>query len=190
MDYQKDIEKALDVLGKGGVILYPTDTVWGLGCDATNKKAVQRIYEIKQRAESKSLIILANSASMINQYVKMNVSDIESIIDKYQAKPTSIIYPQAINLAKNVIASDQSIAIRLVNHDFCQALLQLFKKPIVSTSANISNQPTPKLFHEISEEVRNSVDYVVKYQQDLTTIPPPSSIIKLLDNGMVKVIRE
>ncbi|MEX6625843.1 L-threonylcarbamoyladenylate synthase [Tenacibaculum salmonis] len=174
-------------LEKGKTILYPTDTVWGLGCDATNQNAVNKIYIIKNRAESKSLIILVDSIEMLKEYVD-SISDIVLNILKTVEKPTTIIYPNPKNLAKNTIASDNTIAIRIPKDDFCLELIKEFGKPIVSTSANISGVPTPKTFSEISKAILQSVDYVVALHQDKIT--EKSSTILKVNGNSVNVIRE
>lgn len=184
----EDIHNISIVLEKGKTLLYPTDTVWGIGCDATNDKAVSEIYRIKQRSESKSLIILVDSLEMLSKYVE-NIPEraIEEI--NSAAKPTTIIYNNPKELAKNCVASDNTIAIRIVQNDFCKNLIQKFGKPIVSSSANISGEPTPKSFSEISATILDSVDYIVNLQQDKVT-ETSSRILRITDDNTVKVIRE
>lgn len=185
-----DINKALEVLRNGGVILYPTDTIWGLGCDATNADAVNRIYQIKQRADNKSLIILTDNSARIASYVN-NVPDIAYDIIDLATSPITIIFEDAKNLAHNVINhDDQSVGIRVATDDFCPQLIQRFRKPIVSTSANISGQPAPACFKQIAPEIIESVDYVVKHRQSDTTQHKSSGIVKIGKNGEVKIIRE
>lgn len=186
---KQDIEKALEVLRNGGVILYPTDTIWGLGCDATNPEAVQKIYEIKQRSDQKSLLVLLDNAGKISSYVQ-EIPDIAWDLIDLSEKPLTIIYSDAKNLAPNLIAEDGSIGIRIPNDDFCQRLIQRFKKPLVSTSANISGESAPQNFNEISPEIIESVDYVVEWRQDDYTKAQVSSILKLKTNGEITVIRE
>lgn len=183
------INKTLEVLQSGGTILYPTDTVWGIGCDATNEQAIKRIYEIKQRDDRKSLIILLPEAKDVFKYVANPHPDIISMLSSFK-KPTTVIYEQAVGLPQNLINGDGSIAIRIISEPFCKSMLKRFKKPVVSTSANISGMPTPKLFVEISDEIKNSVDYVIPYRQDETTSPPPSQIIKINANGSINIIRK
>lgn len=183
-----DLEKSLEVLKSGGVLLYPTDTVWGLGCDATNPEAVAKIYALKQRAESKSMIVLANHLDMIGQHTNHFPDNVKSYL-KTSEKPTTVIYQQAKNLAENVIASDQSVAIRLVNHDFCEALISKFGKPIVSTSANISGKPTPMSFEEIEPAVVDNVDYVVSLQRK-NKAAKSSRIIAFNSEGEINVLRD
>jgi len=170
------------------VILYPTDTVWGIGCDATDNKAVEKIYQIKQREESKSLIILVDSFEMLSRFVKEIPDTAKEELSKAQ-RPTTIIYKNPIGLAKNCIASDNTIAIRIVQNDFCIQLIKEFDKPIVSTSANISGEPTPTSFSEISTSILDSVDYVVNLQRD-TIATTSSRILRITDNHQVEVIRE
>lgn len=186
---KEDINKAVEVLNKGGVILYPTDTIWGLGCDATNEDAVKRIYEIKNRTDSKSMLVLLDNINKIASYV-VEVPEIALDIVEVSDKPTTIIYPGAKNLAKNIIADDGSIGIRIVEDKFCQNLIQRFKKPLVSSSANISGQKSPTNFSEISEDIIKNVDFVVNYKQDDKSFNRPSSIISVGLGGEIKIIRE
>lgn len=184
-----DINKALDVLKKGGIILFPTDTIWGIGCDATNSNAVARIYALKQREETKSMLVLADNADRILRYVK-EVPEMAWQLLEVNDQPMTIIYPGAINLAANLINSDKTIGIRITNDQFCQKLISRLNRPIVSTSANISGQPSPALFDEISEEIKDGVDYVVKWRQDDMTKRPPSQIIKLGPGGEIEILRK
>lgn len=170
----------------GKVILYPTDTVWGIGCDATNEDAVAKIYQIKQRQESKSLIVLVSSLHMLKQYV--SVSKKEKELLKNAKKPTTIIYKNPKGLAKNTLAKDQTIALRIVQDDFCRKLIKRIGKPIVSTSANVSGKPTPKSFSEIDQAILESVDYIVNLHQD--SIAEKSSAILKVEDGKVVVLRE
>lgn len=185
----EDLKQALEVLRKGGVILYPTDTIWGIGCDATNPEAVKRVYEIKHRADSKAMLVLVDSPVKVNAYVK-EMPDIAWDLIDLTTKPLTIIYDGAKNLAPNLIAEDGSVGIRVTSENFSQQLCLRFKKPIVSTSANISGAPSPHNFSEVSEEIKRAVDYVVTYRQEEMAQPAPSSIIKLGAGGEVKVIRE
>ncbi|TXE07075.1 threonylcarbamoyl-AMP synthase [Seonamhaeicola algicola] len=185
---QTEINNALKVLKEGGIILYPTDTVWGIGCDATNPYAVKKVYNLKQREDSKALICLVADDRMLGKYVKQIPFAAQSIIE-IANKPTTIIYDEAQNLAQNLIANDGSIAIRIPDDDFCFWLSRRLNGAIVSTSANISGQPTPKSFKEISPDILKGVDYVVNLQKD-KICNKPSSIIKLSNNGVVKIIRE
>ncbi len=186
--YQKDIDKAVEVLRKGGVILYPTDTIWGLGCDATNPQAVEKIYKIKQRSNSKSMLILLDSMNKLMDYAYVPSMAWELI--KVSNHPLTIIYPEAKNLASNLIAEDGTIGIRIVRDDFCRDLIRAFGKPIVSTSANISGKPAPANFKEISPEIKKQVDYIVNWRQNDTRRARPSSIIKLEKNNEVIIIRQ
>jgi len=190
MIYQKDIEKALGVLLDGGIFLYPTDTVWGIGCDATNEKAVERIFTVKQRSEAQALLTLVNGLDMLKEYVEILPDTALQLISAgANPRPLTIIYPKAKNVASNLIANDGSIGIRIVNEPFCQKLIELFGKPIVSTSANISGEPTPATYGEISEEIKSKVDYIVGWRQDDQQPATASSIIKLLADGSIKTIR-
>lgn len=174
---------------KGGVILYPTDTIWGIGCDATNEDAVRRVYEIKQRQDSKAMLVLVDSSVKVDFYVR-DVPEVAWDLIDLADKPLTIIYSGARNLAANLLAEDGSVGIRVTNEDFSKRLCQQFRKAIVSTSANISGQPSPKNFSEISEEVKSAVDYIVGYRQEEISNPKPSSIIKLDKGGVIKIIRE
>lgn len=183
----EEINRTESFLKKGEIILYPTDTVWGIGCDATDTKSIKRIFEIKNREESKSLIILVDSIEMLQQYIDEIPEDALKIL-KENKKPTTIIYNNPKGLAKNIIASDNTVAIRIPDDEFCKQLIKKFGKPIVSTSANISGEPTAKSFSEISNAILNSVDYVVDLHREKIT--QKSSTILRIDNGSVIVIRE
>lgn len=174
---------------EGGVILYPTDTIWGIGCDATNEDAVRRVYEIKQRQDSKAMLVLVDSSVKVDFYVR-DVPEVAWDLIDLADKPLTIIYSGARNLAANLLAEDGSVGIRVTNEDFSKRLCQQLRKAIVSTSANISGQPSPKNFSEISEEVKSAVDYIVGYRQEEISNPKPSSIIKLDKGGVIKIIRE
>jgi L-threonylcarbamoyladenylate synthase len=184
-----EIKNCIEVLKKDGTILYPTDTIWGIGCDATSQHAVEKIYNIKKRLESKSLIILLADMKDISEYVK-TVPDIARDLMKNVEQPLTIIYPNAQNLPKNVIAEDNSIAIRIVKNPFCKALIREFGKPIVSSSANIAGEPAPMVFKFVSQEILDQVDYVVKMYQDVLNEVKPSRIIKLKENGEFHIIRQ
>jgi len=185
----EDVKAALAILQKGGVILYPTDTIWGLGCDACNEEAVKRIYAIKNRVDSKSMLVLMENAALLERYVE-EVPEIAYDLIELTDKPLTIIYDGAKNLAKNLVAEDGSIGIRLTTEQFSSDLIRRFKRPIVSTSANISGKPSPACFAEIAQEIIDSVDYVVTYRQDDNQKAVPSSIIKLGRGGEIKIIRE
>lgn len=176
-------------MAEGGIILYPTDTIWGIGCDATNEEAVRRVYEIKQRSDSKAMLVLVDSSVKVDFYVQ-DVPEVAWDLIELADKPLTIIYSGARNLASNLLAEDGSVGIRVTNEDFSKRLCQQFRKAIVSTSANISGQPSPGNFNEISEEVKSAVDYIVGYRQEEMDRPKPSSIIKLDKGGVIKIIRE
>ena len=184
----EEINKAISTLEIGGLILYPTDTVWGIGCDATNEVAVERVYRLKQREDSKALICLVANDAMLERHVEQVPEVAYDILD-LATKPTTIIYDKPVALAKNAIAHDNTMAIRVASDKFCQYLVNKFKKPIISTSANIAGEPTPKSFAEISDVIIKGVDYIVNLQRDKNNAAP-SSIIKLSNDGIVKVIRE
>lgn len=186
---QEDINNAIQVLQNGGIILYPTDTIWGLGCDATNKEAVQKIFEIKKRTDQKSMLILLNNINFIRSYVE-EVPEVALDIAELSDKPITVIYPGAKNLAENLIAEDGSIGIRITAEEFTDKLIQKFKKPIVSTSANISGEKFPADFDEISEEIKEKVDYIVTYNQNKKVSRVPSSIIKVGLGSEIEVIRK
>ena len=184
-----DVKAALEVLQKGGVILYPTDTIWGIGCDACSEEAVKRVYAIKNRIDSKSMLVLMENAALLERYVA-EVPEIAYDLIELTDKPMTIIYDGARGLAKNLIADDGSIGIRITTEAFSSELIRRFKRPIVSTSANISGRLSPACFDEIEQEIIDSVDYVVKYRQNDTTKAVPSSIMKLGRGGEIKIIRE
>ena len=189
MIMKEDIDEVLKVLEKGGTILYPTDTIWGIGCDATNKEAIERVYQIKERDPDKSMLILVDYPARVERYIE-EMPDIAWDLIEVTDKPLTIIFPNAIHLPDNLIANDGSIGIRVTNDRFCQQLITRFKRPIVSTSANYSNQTFPANFSEIDRNIVDSVDYVVKWRQDEKKKTSPSGIIKLGPGGEVKVIRE
>ena len=176
-------------MNEGGVILYPTDTIWGIGCDATNEEAVRRVYQIKQRSDSKAMLVLVDSPVKVDFYVQ-DVPEVAWDLIEVADKPLTIIYSGARNLASNLIAEDGSVGIRVTNEEFSKRLCQQFRKAIVSTSANLSGQPSPANYSEITEELKSMVDYVVGYRQEEIGHPKPSSIIKLDKGGVIKIIRE
>lgn len=186
---KEDIREALNVLKSGGTILYPTDTIWGIGCDATNPEAVDKVFKIKGRDRNKSLLVLVDYPSRIERYVE-DVPEVAYDLVELSDKPLTIIYPNARFLAENLIAEDGSIGIRVVDDPFCQQLITRLKKPIVSTSANISGVKNPSIFSDIKQEIIGSVDYVVGWRQEEVIPNSPSGIIKLGAKGEVKVIRE
>ena len=193
MNREEDIKKAVEVLRKGGVILYPTDTVWGIGCDATNAEAVKRVYEIKQRDDSKALICLVDSDARLQRYVR-NVPDVAwQLIDSLQAgdcKPTTLILDDAVNLAPNLIADDGSIALRITNEPFSKELCFRFQKALVSTSANISGDPAAQNYSDIDPRILEAVDYVCWSRRQEHKPHLPSSIIRLKNDGQVTIIRK
>lgn len=174
---------------KGGVILYPTDTVWGIGCDATNAEAVKKVYEIKKREDSKALICLVDSDVRLQRYVR-NVPDVAWDLMELSEKPMTVIFDNASGLAPNLLAEDGSVGIRITKEEFSKELCFRYQKAIVSTSANISGEPTPQTFDAISDEIKSAVDYVVKYNRQCKEKHKPSSIIKLKANGEFTIIRE
>ena len=186
---ENDLNRACEVLQKGGVILYPTDTIWGLGCDATQEDAVKRIYEIKRRSDSKSMLVLMDSSAHLEHYVN-DLPAVASGLIECSDKPLTIIYSGAKNLAANLIASDGTIGIRITNEMFSQTLCRRFGKPIVSTSANFTGEPSPANFSEINSEIFRLVDYVVEYGSKDMQKAKPSSIIRLERDGVIKIIRE
>jgi L-threonylcarbamoyladenylate synthase len=185
----EDIKAALEVLQKGGIILYPTDTIWGIGCDACNEDAVKKIYAIKNRVDSKSMLVLMENAALIERYVA-EVPDIAYDLIELTDKPLTLIFGGAKSLAKDLIAEDGSIGIRITAEKFSSELIRRFRRPIVSTSANLSGKPSPASFNEIDQEIIDAVDYVVKYRQDDGQKAVPSSIMKLSRGGEIKIIRE
>lgn len=187
VDFEKDIEQCLQVLKNGGLILYPTDTVWGIGCDATNEQAVTKIYALKQRPDEKAMIVLVADERDVMQYVAAVDLQVFDYLDQ-AVKPTTVIYEGAIGFADNLAAADGSIAIRICKEEFCKHLIKRFRKPLVSTSANISGQPPAKIFAAISDEIKKGVDYIVSHRQDDTTIAEPSSVIRW-NNGRVEILR-
>jgi L-threonylcarbamoyladenylate synthase len=188
-EYDQDIKNALMALRSGKVILYPTDTVWGLGCDPTNAEAVEKIFRIKQRADSKSLIVLVNSADMLQRYVT-DIPPVALDMVELTESPLTIVYDKGKNLAAGVTAEDGSVGIRLCLDPFCDELITAFRKPLVSTSANISGQTAPVVFDDIAEEIKDAVDYICLYRQDDRTRSKPSSVIRINSNGAVKILRE
>ena len=183
-----DIVQCLKVLSAGGLILYPTDTVWGIGCDATNPEAVSRVYQLKQRNDSKALIVLIDSADHLDHYV-VDVPAIARELIDVAVKPLTIIYEGAYNLAPNLLGAEDSVGIRIPNDEFCHRLCERFGKPIVSTSANVSGQPTAKTFAEIDDVIKDGVDHVVEYRRTDNTPHQPSNIILLSRDGTFKIIR-
>lgn len=185
---KSELQNALNVIRSGGIILYPTDTVWGIGCDATNDAAIEKIFALKKRNEEKSMIALLDTENKLQRYVK-DVPDIAWQLIEFADKPLTIIYDNGLNVSKHLIASDQSLAIRITKDPFCRQLIYNLGKPLVSTSANISGSPTPGSFNEITSEVLTGVDYVVNLRQNQKNVLP-SSIIKLNNKGHIQIIRK
>jgi len=189
MNLETEIQNAVEVLRKGGTILYPTDTVLGIGCDATNEKAVELIFQIKKREKEKSLIVLVNDTRMLHKYVKEVPAIALDLIQETET-PLTIIYDEGINLAKNVLGDDGSIAIRIPKDEFCNKLIYKFGKPIVSTSANLSGENAPQNFKVVNIEILSYSDYVVNWRLDDDSHAKASSIIKVKNNGEIKIIRK
>lgn len=188
MTMTDEIKKACEVLKTGGIILYPTDTIWGIGCDATNEQAVEKIYTLKKRIDNKAMLVLIDHPSKLQAYVD-EVPDIAWDLIEVADKPLTIIYSQGRNLAANLLAADGSIGIRVTTEEFSHKLCESFRKPLVSTSANVSGEPSPATFDEIADVIKEGVDYVVRYRQDDMNKAKASGIIKLGSGGLFQVIR-
>lgn len=188
MNCELDIKNAVEVMRKGGVILYPTDTIWGIGCDATNADAVRRVYEIKKREDSKALICLVDSANRMQRYFR-KVPEVAWELVDYATKPLTLILDGAVNVAPNLLAEDGSLGIRVTHEEFSRQMCYRFQKAIVSTSANISGEPSPQNFYDIPEEIKEQMDYVVSFRRGEKTKAQPSQIIKLTEDGQIKIIR-
>ena len=188
MKIEDDIKKAVEVMRKGGIILYPTDTIWGIGCDATNAEAVAKVYAIKKRDDSKALICLVDSDARLQRYV-LRVPNVAWDVMELATKPTTVVLDHAVNLAPNLIAEDGSIAMRITQETFSHELCYRFQKPVVSTSANVSGEEAPQNFKDISEEIINAVDYVCWSRRNEHKPHQASSIIKIAEDGEVKIIR-
>lgn len=186
---KEEINKAFEVLKSGGIILYPTDTVWGLGCDATNAEAVAKIFKLKKRDDGKSLVILLDTENKLQSYVT-EVPDVAYDLIEYSEKPLTIIYSGAKNLAPNLINQDGSVGIRIPKHEFCQQLIQRFRKPIVSTSANLSGEATPANFSEISQQILDGADYIIDLEQESSNKKQSSTVMKLEPDGKFVFIRK
>ena len=187
--FEDDIKYSLEALRNGGVILYPTDTVWGLGCDPTNPAAVDKLLNIKARGEGKSLIVLVNGMTMLERYVKDIPGVVHELIEVSDS-PLTIIYPSGKNFAAGVCAEDNSVGIRICNEQFCNALISRFRKPVVSTSANLSGAPSPANFEEIDPELVKKVDYAVRYRREDIKKFKPSPVIRVENNGVIEIIRK
>ena len=186
--FEKEVERTVSILKAGKTILYPTDTIWGVGCDATNSKACERVYEVKQRPANKSLIVLVDTAERLKDYVT-NVPPIAYDLIAHASNPLSIVYTQSKNLAKN-ISADHSVCIRVVNNNFCKEVIRRLGKPITSTSANLTGQPSSMIFSDICDEIKNSVDYVVQLYHDSFCKPKSSTIIKLNADNTFEILRQ
>jgi L-threonylcarbamoyladenylate synthase len=189
MIFEEDIKESLKTLRQGGIILYPTDTIWGLGCDPTNEAAVNKIFKIKSRDENKSLIILVDGLSMIERYVN-NIPEIIYELTEVSDAPLTIIYHAGKNLAKGVCSEDDSIAIRICRDEFCSELISRFRKPIVSTSANFSGSPSPENFFDVEKTLIDKVDFVVNWRQDDRSKSPASPVIKINHDSTINIIRK
>jgi len=188
VDFENDIKNCISALQHGGVILYPTDTIWGLGCDAMNESAVEKIFTIKRRPKEKSLIVLLADARDVLQYIAAPHPDIIAIIENFD-RPTTVIYDNALDFPHNVVNKDGSIAIRVTTDPFCKALIKRFKKPIISTSANSSGAPTPSIYKMVDESIISNVDYVVKYRQRDDEVHAPSRLLRIMDDGTLEILR-
>ncbi len=188
VDFENDIKNCIQAMQQGGVILYPTDTVWGLGCDALNAAAVDKIFDIKHRPKEKSVIVLLAEARDVIQYIPAPHPDIIAIIEGFE-RPTTVIYDNALGFPANVVNADGSIAIRVTTDPFCKALIKRYRKPIVSTSANISGMPTAPIYKAVDGAITAATDYVVAYRQDDETVRQPSRLVRIADTGEIEVIR-
>lgn len=186
--YEIDIKNSISCMQQHGVILYPTDTIWGLGCDVMDIEAIRKIYEIKKRDEHKSFVLLMTDVKQLNQFIASPLPDIDSILEQFE-QPTTIIYPDAINLPNELIGPNQTIAVRITKDPFCRSLIKRLRRPIVSTSANLSGQQSPLFFERIDEEIKQKTDYIVKWRQEDTTPSQASSIYKLNKDGSLDKIR-
>jgi L-threonylcarbamoyladenylate synthase len=183
-----EVAKALKVVQEGGIILYPTDTIWGIGCDATNTEAIKKLYKLKQRDETKSMIILLDSDNKLESYIS-EVPSIAYDLIEFAENPLTLIMPGAKNISPALISSDGSVGVRIVRHPFCQQIIQRLRKPLVSTSANISGQPSPQYFGQIDQEIIDGVDYIVDLEQHDTELKKPSTIMRLQPDGRFEFIR-
>lgn len=187
-EFEKDIETCLKILKEGGLILYPTDTVWGIGCDATDPKAVEKIYRLKKRSDSKAMIVLVAEERDILKYVAHPDPAVFDYLQQTQ-KPTTVVYEGALGLADNLVGADGSIAIRICNDVFCRHLIKRFRKPIVSTSANISGEKTPFIYDYITTDIKSGVGYIVEHRQNDKTIAAPSSVVKWNKDSTITILR-
>jgi L-threonylcarbamoyladenylate synthase len=187
-NFEHDIKKSISTLNNSGLILYPTDTVWGLGCDATDEAAIEKIFVLKDRPKEKSMIVLLAEAKDLFQYVAAPHPDIIDIVESFDT-PTTVIYEGALGLPDNLVAEDGSIGIRVTNDPFCKALIKRLQKPLVSTSANLSGQPTPAFYNAINDVIKNGVDYVVEHRRDDNTPRQSSRIVRIQDDGSLQILR-
>ena len=187
-DYSQDLREALNCLKEGGIILYPTDTIWGIGCDARNSEAVKKIYNLKKRADSKSMLVLVNNEAALEKIIE-DIPEITWELLDVAINPLTVIYDNAHGIAPELISQDGSLGVRITKEDFSKELCKRYGAPIVSTSANISGEKAPASFNQISDEIKNGVDYFVKYRQNEMVSKTPSNIIKLGKGGEVKIIR-
>lgn len=186
---EEDIKKCVEILRQGGLILYPTDTIWGIGCDATNAEAVQKVYKLKRREDNKAMLALLDSVNSLERYV-LDVPEIAYELLDVAVAPLTIIYDNGYNLASNLLGENHSVGIRITNEEFSKTLCKRFRRPIVSTSANISGEPAATNFKDISNEIKNGVDYIVNYRRDDNSKHRASSIIKLGADGVIKILRK
>lgn len=187
-DHQ-DLKKSLDTLRSGGLLLYPTDTIWGIGCDPLNVEAIQQIYALKGRDQAKSMILLLENENMLSSYVE-EVPDVAYQLIEYSERPLTIVYSKAKNLPPELVNSDGSIGIRIVKHPYCEELIRRFRRPIVSTSANLSGEPSPKGFEDIAENIRDGVDYIAEYGRMESGSGQPSVVMKLDPSGAFEFLRK
>lgn len=187
--FLQEIFRASEAILQGQTILYPTDTIWGIGCDATSPEAIDKVYQIKQRPEAKSCIILLPDMRTLNRYLAAPPLYLDEIMNQYSDRPTTFVLEQAINLPDNLIAPDGTIAIRIPQDDFCQALLRKCGVPIVSTSANLSGHPSPKSFTDIDPKIKQQVDYIVQHRQEESQNTSPSRIVKVIGDNQVEILR-
>jgi len=185
---KEEVAKAFKIIQDGGIILYPTDTIWGIGCDATNTDAVKKIYKLKQRDEAKSMIILLDTANKLESYIN-EVNPLAYDLIEYAENPLTLVMPGAKNISPSLIAPDGSVGIRVVKHPFCEQLIQRLRKPLVSTSANISGRPSPQYFSQIDDEIISGVDYVADIEQHDMEIKTPSTIMGLAPDGRFEFLR-
>lgn len=188
INFSQDLQNAVECLKQGGIILYPTDTIWGIGCDARNSEAVKRIYELKKRSDSKSMLVLVNNESALERIID-DVPEIAYGLLEAAVNPLTIIYDSATGVSPELLAEDGSVGIRITREKFSSELCRCLRAPVVSTSANVSGQKAPAVFNEISDEIKKGVDYIVSYRQNENTPSKPSNIIKVSAGGIVKVIR-